>query len=130
MEVEFGDREAANGILSISSAQLRWRTVICLAGAVDLESTPRLDRQFAEAARFPAEPIILDMSELRRIDEAAVSSVLLGLDKLRALGAQIEVHYPSPMALQLFELCSQADILGIEFVLDPEELPKTSAGPR
>jgi anti-anti-sigma regulatory factor len=94
--------------------------LILLAGALDLESTDRLEREFAEATWIGTGQVTLDMSGLQLIDAAAVSSVLRGIAKLRAAGVALDIRYPSPMALQLFEMCTSLQILGIEFSADPQ----------
>jgi len=113
--------EAADKIPTINSTSLGQPTLISLVGAVDLESIDRLDREFAEATWIGTGQVILDMSELRLIDEPAISSVLRGIDTLRAAATALEIRYPSPMALQLFEMCTQLEVLGIEFTPDPPE---------
>jgi anti-anti-sigma regulatory factor len=111
--------DATNRALPRDSTSDAERTVILLAGVVDLESTERLDREFAEARRIGIEHVLLDMSELHLIDEVAISSVLRGIDTFRAADAALEIRYPSPMARQLFEMCTPLQILGIEFTPDP-----------
>jgi anti-anti-sigma regulatory factor len=112
--------DAANRALPSDSPSDAERTVILLAGVVDLESAERLDREFAEAKRIGIGHVLLDMSELHLIDEVAISSVLRGIDTFRAAGATLEIRYPSPMARQLFEMCTPLQILGIEFTPDPQ----------
>ena len=113
--------EAANTIPTSNSTLDSPRTVILLVGAVDLESTECLDREFAQATWIGTGQVTLDMSQLQLIDEPAVSSVLRGITTLRAAGAALEIRYPSPMALQLFEMCTPLQLLGIEFTSDPQE---------
>lgn len=122
--------EIDNRILATSSTMLGQRTIIALEGDVDLESTMGLDDEFAEAAYAGAQPVTLDMSRLRLIDAAAISSVLRGMNTVRAAGADLDVRYPSPMALQLFELSNLLQIVGIEFALDPEKLLDDRAATR
>jgi anti-anti-sigma regulatory factor len=112
--------DTANRILASNSTLLGRPMLIELAGAVDLESTAGLDAQFAAAAYAGARRVTLEMSGLRLIDEAAISSVLRGIETLRAAGTDLEVRYPSPMALQLFEMCSSLQIVGVEFALEPQ----------
>lgn len=109
--------EAANRILTSNSTLFSQHALISLAGAVDVESTARLDREFAEAAWVGASEVTLDMSDLQLIDEEAISSVLRGIETLRASGVDLDIRYPSPMALQLFEMCASHQISGIEFAL-------------
>jgi len=113
--------EAANTSPTSKTTSDGQHTVILLAGALDLESTERLDREFAEARWISAGKVTLDMSQLQLIDEPATSSVLRGIATLRAAGAALDIRYPSPMALQLFEMCAPLQLVGIEFTSDPEE---------
>jgi anti-anti-sigma regulatory factor len=97
------------------------RTVIALVGAIDLESTDRLDSEFADATWMGTGQVTLDMSQLQLIDAPAISAVLRGIGRLRAAGATLEIRYPSPMALQLFEMCAPLQLVGIEFTSAPNE---------
>lgn len=114
--------ESAKSVLGTSPTLLGERMVIALEGAVDLESTSRLDSLFAVAANEDTRYVTLDMSELQLIDVAAISSVLRGIDTLRSAGAELEVRYPSPMAQQLFEMSSMSQVVGIEFTPDAQGL--------
>ena len=109
--------EAANRILTSNSTLFDQRTLISLVGAIDVELTARLDREFAEAAWVGVPQVTGDMSHLQLIDEEAIYSVLRGIETLRASGADLDIRYPSPMALQLFEMCASHQISGIEFAL-------------
>jgi hypothetical protein len=118
-----GISETANRILATNSTPLGQRTLIEIDRAVDFEPTARLDAQSAETARAGAHEIMLDMSGQQVIDEAAIPGVLRGMDTLCAAGADLDVWYPSPMALQLVERCCSLRIVGIEFARGPQRLP-------
>jgi anti-anti-sigma regulatory factor len=109
--------EILNTLAPPSSTRSCQQTVIALEDIVDLESTPRLDALF-QAACSGAERVTLDMSRLQLIDEAAIASVLRGMATLGAAGVDLHVRYPSPMALQLFEMCGPLQMLGVDFALD------------
>jgi anti-anti-sigma regulatory factor len=108
-------REVSNLFPKRGSPVARRRSVIAVDRVLDLEATPRLDRQFASAMYGDTPHLTLDMSHLRLIEAAAISSVLRGMAALRGAGADLEVRYPSPMAQQLFEICDVTESLGIEF---------------
>jgi anti-anti-sigma factor len=101
--------------------------LIALGGEIDHESISSIEHELGDAATPPEQHVTLDMSGLRLIDGAAITSVLQGMHKLQAAGTDLEVRYPSPMALQLFEVCSLIQIVGIEFALDPQRLPRAQA---
>jgi anti-anti-sigma regulatory factor len=124
--------EILNTLAPPSSTRSCQQTVIALEDIVDLESTPRLDALF-QAACSGAERVTLDMSRLQLIDEAAIASVLRGMATLGAAGVDLHVRYPSPMALQLFEMCGPLQMLGVDFALGhaahrPRRFPTAGRG--
>jgi anti-anti-sigma factor len=114
--------EAPNPVLEIGSALTAQPAVITIEGVVDTSTISRLHAEFARAADAASRRIVLDLSRLQLLDFAAISSILRGIRVLRSAGTELEIRYPSPMALQLFELCSLIQVVGIEFALDPHEL--------
>lgn len=110
--------EAANNLPTGYSTSENQRTVTRLTGAVDLESTERLDREFAATTRMGTRHLTLDVSGLKLVYEPAVSSVLRGIGALRSVAAVIDIRYPSPSEPQPFEMCTPLRVIGIEFKPD------------
>lgn len=110
--------------------------IVAVEGEFDLAASARLAGTFDDVARIAVEGpsrVTLDISRLRSIDSAGIASLLQGIQKLHAAGADLVVHYPSPMVLQLLEICNFMQIVGIEFALsslaDSSTEPSTQVEP-
>jgi len=96
--------------------------IIEVGGELDRTSASFLDGKFADVARtvlIGPIRVTLDLSRLEHVDAAGIYSILQGMEKLRGAGAELVIHYPSPMALQLSEMCSLLQIADIQFGSNP-----------
>ena len=114
--------EAPNRVRDAASTMFGHLGAITVEGVLDHEATSRCDADFARAMHKDTYRVALDLPRPQLTDAATISSILRGVDALRASSTDLEICYPPPMALQIFELCSLIGTVGVEFTLDPHRV--------
>lgn len=80
--------------------------IIAVEGEIDVETMTMLAGQCSQMALEGPLRVTVDLSRLRVLAPEEITSILRGVQRLRAAGADLVIRYPEPTEAQLSELRS------------------------
>lgn len=90
------------------------RTVVCLAGELDLSSAPGLEAALAPTLAGPVEDrVVVDLSELTFADVAGLTALLSTQRVLAQRGTVLELRSPRPIVRRIVDLLGLQDRLPV-----------------
>lgn len=112
-EIAFGD-SAIPGSLTIQRLSDERGVVFQLAGELDLESAPELERQLREAAATQPDRLLIDLASLEFMDSTGLAVMVRAQRNARENGHRFSLR-PGPTQVQrLFELTGVLDRFAFE----------------
>lgn len=87
-------------------------TTLSLTGRLDTTTAPQL-AETLNALPADISTLILDLSDLEYISSAGLRVILSAQKKMKAQSGSLEIHHPSELVMEIFDVTGFSDILTI-----------------
>ena len=88
-------------------------TVVRVAGEVDMETAPNLERRLLQLAHDRPSLVTVDLAETDFIDSTGLHAIVVAVKELRALGGDLVLRSPSPSTARVLELSGLTTVVKI-----------------
>jgi anti-sigma B factor antagonist len=106
------DEELIDGIAVRTEHDGR-RTIMTLAGELDLVSAPRLRNAIASLRGEDTDEVIVDLADLTYIDSVGIGLLVASRRRLDSEGRSFAVRNPAPQVRRLLEITGLVEYLGL-----------------
>jgi anti-sigma B factor antagonist len=109
------DRELRSGFvdLTITTREAEGRTVVSVAGEIDVYTAPRLREEITELVAAGTYDIVIDMSEVEFLDSTGLGVLVGGLKKVRAHDGSLHLVCNQDRLLKIFRITGLAKVFVI-----------------
>ena len=104
--------------LNLTAAKKGAVIVVSLAGSLDAETAPRLDRAVSKLHDDGQSKVVCDLKGLKFISSAGLGTLSALRKKLKASGGDLRLAAPTKEVLDVFELLSFTKIFNISASID------------
>jgi anti-sigma B factor antagonist len=113
--------------LTITTREAEGRTVVAVAGEIDVYTAPRLREEITELVAAGTYDLVIDMSEVEFLDSTGLGVLVGGLKKVRAHDGSLQLVCNQDRLLKIFRITGLAKVFVIH---DPAALRHRSGPPR
>jgi anti-sigma B factor antagonist len=99
--------------LTIATRQAAGRTVVSVAGEIDVYTAPRLREEITELVAAGTYDIVIDMSEVEFLDSTGLGVLVGGLKKVRAHDGSLQLVCNQDRLLKIFRITGLAKVFVI-----------------
>jgi anti-sigma B factor antagonist len=99
--------------LTISTREAEGRTVVSVAGEIDVYTAPRLREEITELVAAGTYDIVIDMSEVEFLDSTGLGVLVGGLKKVRAHDGTLQLVCSQDRLLKIFRITGLAKVFVI-----------------
>jgi anti-sigma B factor antagonist len=99
--------------LTLDTRDLGGRTVVAVAGEVDVYTAPQLRDCLTDLVGAGSHHLVVDMSAVRFLDSTGLGVLVGGLKKVRAAGGTLELVCSSERLLRIFSITGLATVFTI-----------------
>jgi anti-sigma B factor antagonist len=99
--------------LTIATRQAEGRTVVSVAGEIDVYTAPRLREEITELVAAGTYDIVIDMSEVEFLDSTGLGVLVGGLKKVRAHDGSLQLVCNQDRLLKIFRITGLAKVFVI-----------------
>ena len=109
------DRElrSAQVDLTITTREAEGRTVVAVAGEIDVYTAPRLREEITELVAAGTYDLVVDMSEVEFLDSTGLGVLVGGLKKVRAHEGSLQLVCNQDRLLKIFRITGLAKVFVI-----------------
>ena len=112
--------------LTISTREAEGRTVVSVAGEIDVYTAPRLREEITELVAAGTYDLVIDMSEVEFLDSTGLGVLVGGLKRVRAHDGSLRLVCTQERILKIFRITGLTKVfpihasLGDALALGPE----------
>jgi anti-sigma B factor antagonist len=99
--------------LTISTREAEGRTVVSVAGEIDVYTAPRLREEITELVAAGTYDLVIDMSEVEFLDSTGLGVLVGGLKKVRAHDGSLQLVCNQDRLLKIFRITGLAKVFVI-----------------
>jgi anti-sigma B factor antagonist len=99
--------------LTITTREAEGRTVVSVAGEIDVYTAPRLREEITELVAAGTYDIVIDMSEVEFLDSTGLGVLVGGLKKVRAHDGSLHLVCNQDRLLKIFRITGLAKVFVI-----------------
>ena len=88
-------------------------TVVRVAGEVDMETAPRLERRLLELAHAGKPLVTVDMADIDFIDSTGLHAIVVAVKELRAYGGDLVLRAPTASTARVLELSGLSTVVKV-----------------
>ena len=99
--------------LTITTREAEGRTVVSVAGEIDVYTAPRLREEITELVAAGTYDIVIDMSEVEFLDSTGLGVLVGGLKKVRAHDGSLHLVCNQDRLLKIFLITGLAKVFVI-----------------
>jgi anti-sigma B factor antagonist len=118
------DLGSATRPFAVEVTQVEGRSVVALAGELDLATAPELRERLGLISEAGENEVTLDLTHLDFVDSTGLSVFVMAFNRAQAAGGSMLIANPSLAVMRIFEITGLTSIFTI--AIDGEPVP--SAG--
>ena len=99
--------------LTITTREAEGRTVVSVAGEIDVYTAPRLREEITELVAAGTYDLVIDMSEVEFLDSTGLGVLVGGLKKVRAHDGSLQLVCSQDRLLKIFRITGLAKVFVI-----------------
>jgi anti-sigma B factor antagonist len=99
--------------LTITTREAEGRTVVSVAGEIDVYTAPRLREEITELVAAGTYDLVVDMSEVEFLDSTGLGVLVGGLKKVRAHDGSLQLVCNQDRLLKIFRITGLAKVFVI-----------------
>jgi anti-sigma B factor antagonist len=99
--------------LTITTREAEGRTVVSVAGEIDVYTAPRLREEITELVAAGTYHLVIDMSEVEFLDSTGLGVLVGGLKKVRAHEGSLQLVCNQDRLLKIFRITGLAKVFVI-----------------
>jgi anti-sigma B factor antagonist len=99
--------------LTITTREAQGRTVVSVAGEIDVYTAPRLREEITELVAAGTYDLVIDMSEVEFLDSTGLGVLVGGLKKVRAHEGSLQLVCNQDRLLKIFRITGLAKVFVI-----------------
>jgi anti-sigma B factor antagonist len=99
--------------LTITTREAEGRTVVSVAGEIDVYTAPRLREEITELVAAGTYNLVIDMSEVEFLDSTGLGVLVGGLKKVRAHDGSLQLVCNQDRLLKIFRITGLAKVFTI-----------------
>ena len=99
--------------LTITTREAEGRTVVAVAGEIDVYTAPRLREEITELVAAGTYNLVIDMSEVEFLDSTGLGVLVGGLKKVRAHDGSLQLVCNQDRLLKIFRITGLAKVFVI-----------------
>ena len=99
--------------LTITTREAEGRTVVAVAGEIDVYTAPRLREQITELVAAGTYDLVIDMSAVEFLDSTGLGVLVGGLKKVRAHDGSLDLVCTQERLLKIFRITGLAKVFTI-----------------
>jgi anti-sigma B factor antagonist len=99
--------------LTITTREAEGRTVVSVAGEIDVYTAPRLREEITELVAGGTYNLVIDMSEVEFLDSTGLGVLVGGLKKVRAHDGSLQLVCNQDRLLKIFRITGLAKVFVI-----------------
>ena len=88
-------------------------TVVRVAGEVDMETAPRLERSLLQLVQSRTPLVTVDLAEIDFIDSTGLHAIVVAVQQLRANGSDLVLRSPTPSTARVLELSGLTSVVKV-----------------
>ena len=104
--------------LTITTREAEGRTVVSVAGEIDVYTAPRLREEITELVAAGTYDIVIDMSEVEFLDSTGLGVLVGGLKRVRAHDGSLDLVCTQERILKIFRITGLTKVFGIHETVD------------
>jgi anti-sigma B factor antagonist len=109
---------------AVDVRQVEGRSVVALAGELDLATAPELRQQLGLLAEDGKHHVTLDLTHLDFVDSTGLSVFVMAFNRAHAAGGSMVISNPSLPVMRIFEITGLTSV----FTIATDEEPVSPAG--
>src|ERR1700722_1762467 len=118
------DFHSAPPVFAVDVRQVEGRSVVALAGELDLATAPELRQQLGLLSEQGKHHVTLDLTHLDFVVPTGLSVFVMAFNRAHAAGGSMVIRNPSLPVMRIFEITGLTSV----FTIAVDEEPVSSAG--
>lgn len=107
---------------SVQSSERSGRTVLTVAGELDVHTAPELESTLGPLTRLAGAAVVVDLTAVKFIDSTGLGVLVTGLKHVREHDGSLDVVATTPRVLRVFSLTGLDAVIPLHATLE-EALP-------